>query len=150
MKDQIQYFTIEGVPNKQQLEELLYLYSSIFKDAKSDFFIDRIKAKEDLLSLVAYQNKVPVGFKIGYQYNETTFYSWVGGVLENYRKKGIAKTLALLQENWAKEKGYCKLRTKSMNQYKPMLILNLKNNFDIVNIYTNESKQTKIVFEKNI
>jgi len=37
-----------------------------------------------------------------------------------------------------------------MNTFKPMMILNLKNGFDIVNIYTNTKGQTKIVFEKNI
>ena len=37
-----------------------------------------------------------------------------------------------------------------MNQYKPMLILNIKNGFDIVQIYTNDSGQTKIVFEKEL
>ena len=31
-----------------------------------------------------------------------------------------------------------------------MMILNLKNNFDIKQVYTNDSGQTKIIFEKNI
>ena len=150
MKDQIQYLSIENIPNKQQLEELLCLYTAVFEDAQPDFFINRITNKKQVLCLIAYDKNTPVGFKIGYEYNETTFYSWVGGVLENYRKRGIAKTLALLQEKWVKENEFTKLRTKSMNQYKPMLILNIKNGFDIVQIYTNDSGQTKIVFEKEL
>lgn len=150
MKDQIQYLSIENIPNKQQLEELICLYAAVFEDAQPDFFINRITNKKQVLCLIAYDKNIPVGFKIGYQYNETTFYSWVGGVLENYRKRGIAKTLALLQEKWVKENEFTKLRTKSMNQYKPMLILNIKNGFDIVQIYTNDSGQTKIVFEKEL
>jgi predicted GNAT superfamily acetyltransferase len=91
-----------------------------------------------------------VGFKIGYRYNETTFYSWVGGVLLSYRQKGIAKHLAKLQEENVTTKRYSKMRTKSMNRFKPMMILNLKNGFNIVQVYTNDIGQTKVVFEKEL
>jgi hypothetical protein len=37
-----------------------------------------------------------------------------------------------------------------MNRFKPMMILNLKNGFDIVQVYTNDSGQTKVVFEKTL
>lgn len=141
---------IQGVPSKEVLDDLLTLYSSIFEDAIIEFFMERISSKEDVVSIIAYINQVPVGFKIGYRYNENTFYSWVGGVLPKYRKQGIAKRLAETQEIVVKEKGYTKLRTKSMNRFKPMLILNLKNGFDIVQVYTNEKGQQKIVFEKEI
>ena len=141
---------IQGVPSKEVLDDLLTLYSSIFEDAIIEFFMERISSKEDIVSIIAYINQVPVGFKIGYRYNENTFYSWVGGVLPKYRKQGIAKRLAETQEIVVKEKGYTKLRTKSMNRFKPMLILNLKNGFDIVQVYTNEKGQQKIVFEKKV
>ncbi len=142
--------TIQGIPSKEALDDLLKLYTSVFEDAKVEFFMDRILTKEDVVSIIAYKNEVPVGFKIGYLYNESTFYSWVGGVLLNNRKEGIARQLAATQESIAKEKGYTKLRTKSMNRFKPMLILNLKNGFDIIQVYTNEKGQQKIVFEKEI
>ena len=35
------------------------------------------------LNLVAYINKIPVGFKLGYK-REDFFYSWLGGVLPQY------------------------------------------------------------------
>ena len=141
---------IKGIPKEENMNNLLKLYTAIFEDAIADFFKDRITSKEDVVSLIAYQNEIPVGFKIGYRYNENTFYSWVGGVLPKFRKQGIAKQLADKQEFITKEKGYTKLRTKSMNRFKPMLILNLKNGFDIVQLYTNEKGQQKIVFEKEI
>ncbi|AUC16657.1 hypothetical protein BTO06_16545 [Tenacibaculum sp. SZ-18] len=142
--------TIHGAPSKEVLDDLLMLYTLVFEDAIVDFFMERISTKEDVVSIIAYKNEVPVGFKIGYRYNESTFYSWVGGVLLNHRKKGIAKKLAASQESIAKEKRFTRLRTKSMNRFKPMLILNLKNGFDIVQVYINEKGQQKIVFEKEI
>ena len=141
---------IEGIPSETDQQILIDLYSSIFEDAETVFFMDRLKTKEQVCSIIAFQNDVPVGFKIGYRYNEDTFYSWVGGVLPKYRKEGIAKKLAQKQELWAKSNRFLKLRTKSMNRFKPMMILNLKNGFNIISVYTNDSNQTKVVFEKDL
>lgn len=148
--NEFQYQLIEGIPNHNEMEHLLSLYTTIFEDAKPDIFKQRFKEKENVLSIIAFHKQKPIGFKIGYRYNQTTFYSWVGGILSNYRKQGIAKQLAKLQEEWVKNNGYTKLRTKSMNNFKPMMILNLKNGFNIKEAYTNDNGQTKIVFEKEI
>lgn len=148
--DRFTFKIVEGIPSKKLLQEILIVYKSIFDDYKLDFFKDRIHKKEDILMILCYQQKQLLGFKIGYRYNDITFYSWVGGVLPENRGNGIAKQLAQLQEQKAIEKGYQALRTKSMNRFKPMMILNLKNGFDITNIYTNEVGQTKIVFEKTL
>lgn len=148
--DEFTFKIVEGIPSEELLEDILVVYQSIFDDYKLDFFKNRIHQKEDLLIVLCYQQNSLKGFKIGYQYNTTTFYSWVGGVLLEQRNNGIAKQLAQLQEQKVKEKGYQKLRTKSMNRFKPMMILNLKNGFDITSIYTNDIGQTKIIFEKDI
>ena len=58
--------------------------------------------------------------------------------------------IAELQEQEVKAQGYQAIRTKSMNRFKSMMILNLKNGFDIKSVYTNEVGQTKVVFEKTL
>lgn len=141
---------IEGIPSETDQQILIDLYSTIFEDAETVFFMDRLKSKEKICSIIAFQKDLPVGFKVGYRYNEDTFYSWVGGVLPDYRRGGIAKKLAQKQELWAKSNRFLKLRTKSMNRFKPMMILNLKNGFNIISVYTNDSDQTKVVFEKDL
>lgn len=144
------YQTINGIPEQKVLDELLQTYDTLFEDARLDFFVDRINTKEDLVINLCYDKSVLIGFKLGYRYDKRTLYSWVGGVLSEYRKQGIAQQLMSLQHENATEKGYHKVRTKSMNRFKPMIILNLKNGFDIVKVYTNDSNQTKIIFEKNL
>lgn len=144
------YQAIEGIPEQEVLIALLDLYNELFEDAKLDFFKKRIETKEDLVITLCYSNDVLIGFKLGYRYDETTLYSWVGGVLPQHRLRGIGKQLMQLQHNYVLKKGYKKVRTKSMNRFKSMMILNLKNGFDIVEIYTNNSQQTKIIFEKNL
>jgi len=150
INNDFRFQVIEGIPNSNELEILLSLYKAIFEDARPEFFKQRINEKENVVSIFAFYNQKPIGFKVGYKYNKNTMYSWLGGVLKKYRKQGVAIQLAKLQENWAKQNNYSKLRTKSMNRFKSMIILNLKNNFDIKKVYSNENGQTKIIFEKNI
>jgi len=150
VKNNISYNTIEGITSEKLYHELTKLYYSLCENADLKFFKYRINQQLKALYVLAYNGKVLIGFKIGYPYNDLTFYSWVGGVHTKFRKQGIAKQLAKIQEDYAKNKGFTKLRTKSMNQFKPMMILNLKNGFDITKIYTNTKGQTKIVFEKSI
>jgi len=149
-KSNITYKIIEGIPDENIIKELIILYSELFEDANIKFLKQRFQDKKNIITIFAYFEDTLVGFKIGYSYNKTTFYSWLGGVKQSFRKQGIANQLLLLQEQKAKENNYSKLRTKSMNRFKPMQILNLKNGFDIVEVYTNASNQTKIIFEKLI
>lgn len=147
-KNNIEYHTFVGYPDNPILEDILDLYNRIFSDADINFFNNRLIENANSFFICAYYDNKIIGFKIGYPYKETTFYSWIGGVLPNFRRQGIAAQLAKLQEDYAKQNNFHKLRTKSMNQYKSMMILSLKNGFDIVKYYTNTKGQAKIVFEK--
>jgi len=149
-KSSLTYQYLEGIPDSSILNQTLDLYDTLFDDARLDFFKQRIHEKQNVILVLCFDDRTLVGFKVGYRYNKNTLYSWVGGVAPKYRNKGIANHLIKIQHDWAKEKGYKKVRTKSMNRFKPMMVLNLKNGFDIVKIYTNDSSQTKIIFEKNL
>lgn len=82
------------------------------------------------LLLLAEVDGAMAGFKVGYA-REGAFYSWMGGVVPEFRRQGIAKLLADEQENWAKSKGFKYIRFKTRNYLKPMLIFALKNGFYI-------------------
>ena len=142
--------TISGIPNDNQIELLLTLYQEIFEGADAAFFIKRLKNKSDVFSILAFHSNKLIGFKIGYSQSENIFYSWIGGIKKTFRNQGIGKQLAMIQENHARLSGFKILKTKSMNRFKPMMILNLKNGFNITKIYTNTKGQTKIVFEKSL
>lgn len=83
------------------------------------------------LILAAFANEEPIGFKVGYE-RDGSFYSWMGGILPDFRKLGLAQTLAHAQENWAKAQGYKTITFKTRNNHKGMLIFALKNGFDII------------------
>lgn len=85
------------------------------------------------LILGAFDGNKAIGFKAGYE-RAGYFYSWMGGVLPAYRKKGVAKQLAQEQERWAKAKAYESITFKTRNIHKAMLIFALKNGFNIIKV----------------
>ena len=76
-----------------------------------------------------------------------TLNSWMGGVAPEHRRKGIALQLMEAQHQWAKEKGYRRIITKSTNHFNPMIILNLKSGFKIIGT-EQKNGRTKVVMEK--
>ena len=86
------------------------------------------------LILTVYDDHNPIAFKIGYQrHSDGSFYSWMGGVLPNYRRKGIADNLADHQETWAKKKGYNSIKLQTRSKHNAMLALAINRGFLITN-----------------
>ena len=86
------------------------------------------------LILTVYDDHNPIAFKIGYQrHSDGSFYSWMGGVLPYYRRKGIANNLADHQEIWAKKNGYNSIRMQTREKHIAMLALAINRGFLITN-----------------
>ncbi|MCO6359953.1 GNAT family N-acetyltransferase [Roseivirga pacifica] len=99
-----------------------------------EYYNSKIKTTDHLI-LVASVDGQPVGCKLGYdRFKDGSFYSWLGGVLPDYRNLGIAKKLAQAQEKWVKEKGYACIKFKTLNRHKNMLQFALNNGFSIYNV----------------
>lgn len=84
--------------------------------------------------LVAESTNGLLGFKVGYEESAEVFYSWLGGVLFEGRGQGVATELLYEQERWAQGRGYKQIRVKSRNRFRAMLILLLKEGYDIVDV----------------
>jgi ribosomal protein S18 acetylase RimI-like enzyme len=102
------------------------------------------------LILLAKVGDRPAGFKVGYE-RDQGFYSWMGGVLPEFRRMGVARALAEAQENWAKSQGYSSITFKTRNQHKGMLLFALQNGFDIVGFRERERVEVnRILLRKNL
>lgn len=105
---------------------------------ESAYYEERLRNRPHLI-LVAIVGDEVAGCKIGYdRFSDGSFYSWLGGVLPDYRKSGIARSLADEQETWAKRQGYDSIRFKTQNRHKAMLQFALRNGFAIYNVKPNE------------
>ncbi len=146
--ERVSFEEILGSPEKDVLAQIHLLCHQLFKDHDEAYLEERLLTKQHIFTVLAFQNQQLIAFKLGYQEDAHIFYSWIGGVSASYRRRGVAKALAQRQEIWAKERGFKRLRTKSKNQFKPMMIFNLNNGFDIVDTEVGRKNELKIVFEK--
>lgn len=138
------------LPDEHTTRQLTELADEIFGVSTNSVRIPyRMSIKRPILILIAYIGDMPVGFKIGFEDKENMFYSWLGGVLPSYRGNGIASALMKRQHEWAAQRGYGLVETRTRNRYKPMLILNLKHGFSIVGTLI-ESKDVKIILRKKL
>lgn len=111
---------------------------------------ERLNGKPHL-ALAAFVDHKIVGFKIGYEWNKKTFYSWVGGVTPDYRKRGIAKQLADEMESACLEMGYTIIRMKTQNRFKAMLHFAIGNGFHLTEVIQKEKpEQNRIILEKRL
>lgn len=112
---------------------------------------ERLAGKSTLI-LIARAEGRAVAYKLGYAISEREFYSWLGGVLPEYRRKGIASELRQVQEAWAREQGYHCVKVKSMNRHPAMLQLLIVSGYHIVGYEENalvpECGEGKILFQR--
>lgn len=130
-------FQETGITVRQaSLAEILELYHRLpeFEDCRSVADLQARLATNQTSQLIACVNGVPAGFKLGYALSETEFYSWLGGVLPEFRRDGVAQALLLAQEKWAMEQGYRTLSVKTRNKFRGMLMMLLKNGYQLVEL----------------
>lgn len=103
------------------------------------------------LILVASVGSVNVGFKVGYAESATEFYSWVGGVIPEYRNLGVAKKLLVAQETWAKSNGFSVLNVNTYNRFPNMICLLVANGYTIVDFAGSaNTERSKLSFSKKL
>ena len=134
------------------LDDIVELDGKIFsKSFPKEKFINELSSKFNTTILMIYDKDKPVAFKIGFERSNRLYYSWIGGVIPEYRGKGLAKKLMIHQHNLAKNLGYKVICTQSDNSFKDMLILNLKSGFEIKGaIQSTGDDHLTIVFEKDL
>ncbi|MDP4956806.1 MAG: GNAT family N-acetyltransferase [Algoriphagus sp.] len=136
------------------LAELLWVHERIpeFPEKASlSFYEDRLRHRLSL-GLVALWDGELAGFKVGYQSElPETFYSWMGGVIPEFRGKGIATALAEEQERWAKAQGFTSVFFKTRNRFPAMIQFGIKRGFKIVDLHPKGGiEDYRIVMHKNL
>ncbi|GKW46446.1 GNAT family N-acetyltransferase [Planococcus sp. NCCP-2050] len=145
----ITYKSVDGELNDPVLlEGILRLHHSIF--GESALLEEQMKEKMKLRIEIALQENEVLGYKMGYELKKETFYSWLGGVDSRWRGKGIASELMDRQHHYARASSYKTIETRTKNKWRNMLLLNIKNGFDIVGIYATADRDVKIILEKKL
>ncbi|PSQ78895.1 MAG: hypothetical protein BRD35_00190 [Bacteroidetes bacterium QH_7_62_13] len=83
--------------------------------------------------IVGWSAGTPVGFKLGYRLDETTFYSAKGGVREAYRRNGIARALLYAMLDVVEARGYDRFVYDTFpNKHPGMTVMGLDEDFTVV------------------
>jgi ribosomal protein S18 acetylase RimI-like enzyme len=125
--------TIKNAP----IEDVVEVNSTIVEfDAPYDkkYFEDRIADKDKLIT-VAYINDKPIGYVVWYDRDgDDSFYCWMAGVNPEYRRLGALKKLMDFSFDWAKNKGYKKIKIKTRNNRREMLAYLVRYGFWFSNV----------------
>jgi len=119
----------------------VHLKVSEFSEAHDeiDLFKDRIAGTKYLI-LVAYMDGIPAGYMISYdRYNDGSFYCWMAGVDDNYRRCGLLRNMMDYQISWARNNGYNKIKIKTQNDRREMLSFLVKNGWNFISVKEKEN-----------
>lgn len=122
-----------------------------FSDGFSTEEFER-RLQNDAVILLAWYNGIPAGCKIDYnRFGNKVFYSWLGGVLPEFRRNGLAQQLQEKMELIAKDRGYEFIRFKTRNRFAAMISFGLTNGFRIIDFISEESPmESRIVLQKKL
>jgi predicted GNAT superfamily acetyltransferase len=148
----IQYGIIDTWPQEPQLTGIVNLLATVFTnqtpDAIRDDLLTAVEHPALLVQFAKFDGDI-IGCKLGYEREPGLFYSWLGCVDVRFRGHGIAAELMRQQHDWCREQGYRTIRTKTYNQWRSMLLLNIRSGFDIVGTEPGRHG-LKIVLEKSL
>jgi ribosomal protein S18 acetylase RimI-like enzyme len=148
----VSYEIYDGFPPESLLREIIQLHQRVFAGQTPEELLQEFEEvkNRNLLTVLAIDHQAIVGYKMGYQRKPGHFSSWLGCVSPEFRRQGIAGELMRQQHNRLKASGFQAVRTHTRNQWRDMLILNLKYGFDIIGTIASVNSHTTIVLEKNL
>jgi len=126
------------------------LYNAVYRPhVDPTFFGRRLTHRRSVLTMVAHLDGRPVGFSCGYELRPSTYYSWLYAVLPDARQMSVGSQLMAAELSWAAEQGYEMARLECYNQYRPMILLAVKNGYNIVGIrWDAHTSNNLVIFEK--
>lgn len=114
--------------SRLNLEPILKLNRSIFREERVINSLDH----DIMIILLATYNEIPIGFKLGYAKSDSVFYSAKGGVLQPFRRNGIASSLLVKMISIAKKSGFSRFGYHTFpDMHEGMMELGVKAGFRI-------------------
>ncbi|RJP38590.1 MAG: GNAT family N-acetyltransferase [Phycisphaerales bacterium] len=133
-----------------EIEVIVDLYNRVFTPKHdASHFERRFKGRHNVCMMVASVEDAAVGFNLGFELTPSTYFSWLCGVLPDYRRAGIASQLLEGQRAWAADHGYVSIRFECANQHRPMLHAAITQGYDLVGLrWDTESGDNVVIFER--
>jgi ribosomal protein S18 acetylase RimI-like enzyme len=130
------------------IEEALKVHEKVleFNNEPKEYFTERYKDKNPLI-IVAYYNNIPIGYIIGYdKFNNGSYYCWMAGVDNNYRRLGALNSMIIYLIEWMKRRNYKVLQIKTRNNRREMLSYLVKTGFNFTKVEEMENIEDNRIF----
>jgi predicted GNAT superfamily acetyltransferase len=126
-------------------------FSDYNKPLDKSYFESRYSGK-DRLVIAGYFEGELAGYIVGYDnFGDGSFYCWMAGVDPKFRRKGVLKALMLYQDNWAKERGYDRIKIKTRNNRREMLTYLVRAGFLFTGVESfTPVEENRILLEKEL
>lgn len=129
------------------IEELVALSLRVFGQLEPRYITWRLAHMPDVSVFYATSAGQLVGFKAGYAMTERKYYSWLGGVHPDFRRRRIASELIDRQHRWLVQRGYAIVETAVNRENLAMAQANLRHGFSVCGIRT-DPQRTQILYSK--
>jgi len=104
-----------------------------------DQYTERLNGVNPTIFIAERDDKI-IGDSIAFE-KDGGWYLWILGVLEEYRKQGVATQLLDLNEQYARENSYKEITVKVYNVSKEMLKLLIGRGYEIVDIHKDKNSK---------
>jgi GNAT superfamily N-acetyltransferase len=140
------------VVGPEEIPLITDLYCQIYRPTKqAEFFRRRFLGRYNGLRLIAALDERPVGFFLGFELKPSVYFSWLFGVLPEFRRKGIASQLMDAVHIWVADHGYNWIRFECQNEHRPMLHLAIAREYNVVGIrWDPDLGSNLVIFEKEM
>lgn len=140
------------IADDQLLAQAVDVYNQVFRPRQEiDYFQRRFRGRYNVLTLLARQDNQPVGFWTGFELKPGMYYHWLGGVVAELRRHGIARQLQEAQQAWARDHGCEYIRCECLNHQREFIHFAIDVGYDIVGIrWDSTHADNLVVFEKSM
>ncbi len=144
----------EILVKEASIEEVVKITPLIIEFGASspkEYFEERYNAKDPLI-IVGYIDGLAVGYLVGYdKFNDGSFYCRMAAVAPEARNRGVLKMLMAYEDQWAKTKGYNKIKIKTRNSRRAMLTYLVKYWFSLTEVVQHaDISEHRILLEKSL
>ena len=131
------------------IDAIIRLSEVVFGTADADHGRWRLTRMPDVSVWTLTEADELIAFKAGYAMSGTKYYSWLGGVHPEHRRRGIAAELMTRQHDWLRSRGYALVETATNQDNHAMARVNLQHGFSISGMRT-AAHANQILFLKEL
>jgi predicted GNAT superfamily acetyltransferase len=146
----INFRHIEAPVDDQLCSRLTELFEICFQQAANHDFAKRLNEKLRLHIVLAESDGKLIGFKVGYEQFDRVFFSWLGGVHPEHHRSGIGRELLRQQHTWCAQTGYREIQTTTFGDGAAMLILNLREGFEVYGTYLADDGKIRVQLRRKL